>query len=284
MKKAILFLFCIIALTSCDKIEGPYRETKVIPNDSIIDDSVRVRKVLVEDYTGHLCGNCPEAARKLDSIMHEIPGKVIPLAIHAGYFAGTPAGNYSYDFKVPESIELDNYFGISTAGNPNGMVNRSGHSNQTHIIPFTSWKDSVQIKLARPADASFDLSVNYASTTRSVTCTTKVEMLKDMSQTLKLCVYLTEDSIIQYQKDYSRPSGQQDISNYVHMHALRGSLNGTWGEAINSAPVTANQVITKSHSYTLPTAYVANHCNIVVFVYNSVTNEVIQADMKPLVP
>ncbi len=284
MYKALVFFTLASLFIACDKVEGPYRETNTsTPDDTTSGGVVKVRKVLVEDYTGHLCGNCPAAAQALDSIVHNNEGKVIPLAVHAGYFARVLSGNYSYDFRTPESVDLDNFFGISTAGNPNGMVNRSGFASQTHIIAYTVWKDSVQSKLSRPAEASFELSVAYNSTTRAITCTTKVEFLKDISEPLKLCVYLTEDSIVQYQTDYAQPSGQQDVSGYVHMHALRTSLNSVWGEAVTTGPVVKDQTFTKNHTYTIPANYVDHNCNIVVFVYNTVTNEVIQADMKPVV-
>lgn len=282
MKKAFIILF-ISAFVSCDKIDGPYRETSTGGGDTTVNVTIHPRKILVEDYTGHLCGNCPYAAKALDSLVHANEGRVIPVAVHAGYFARTLAGNYSYDFKVQESVDLDNFFGISSAGNPNGMVNRTGYPSSTHIIPYTVWKDSVKVKLTRPADATFDLNVGYTASTRTLTCNTKVSFLKDFSEPLKLCVYLTEDSIIQYQTDYSKPSGQQDVSNYVHMHALRTSLNSVWGEAVTTGPVTKGQEFTKTHTYTIPANYVDHNCHVVVFIYNTVTQEVIQADMKAIV-
>jgi hypothetical protein len=282
---AILFLFAIIAFTACDKVKPPYGQPKdVTPVDSGgVTDSIRPRKVLVEDYTGHKCGNCPIAARVLDSIMHRNEGKVIPIAIHAGDFAKPYSGNYTYDFRTPESTALDLFFGISNAGNPNGMVNRSGYPAQAHIIPYTSWNDSVTAMLARPAEASFKILIGYNASTRNITCTTDVEILKDRSDTLKLCVFLTEDSIIQYQTDYTLPSGQQDVANYVHMHALRGSLNTTYGEQLNTGALTKDQILSRTYSYTIPASYNDRHCNIVTFVYNARTYQVIQADMKRVI-
>ena len=40
-----------------------------------------VKKVLIEDYTGHLCSFCPDAARELDVILDVYPNAV-GLAIH----------------------------------------------------------------------------------------------------------------------------------------------------------------------------------------------------------
>lgn len=277
--KRILVVLCVLALSlqSCDKIEGPYRE--VVPIDTA-GIEVFQRKVLVEDYTGHKCGNCPEAAstaKQIDSIYH---GKVVSIAIHAGYFS-TPStsGNYTYDFRTPEGNAIDAFFGISAAGNPNGMVNRKGYPGQ-HIKAMTDWTSLVQSELALPTEAGIKIANTYNSSTRQLSSSIEVKFLTAQTDSFKLVVYLTEDSIIGYQKDYTLPAGQQDIPNYVHMHALRGSMNGVWGETIASGTISVNQVFTKSYSFTLPTAWKEKNVNVVPVLYRINTYEVLQADEK----
>ena len=55
----LLFAFLI----SCDEVKNPLK-----PNNGKCGDEtlpVPIRKILVEDYTGHTCGNCPRAAEKI---------------------------------------------------------------------------------------------------------------------------------------------------------------------------------------------------------------------------
>ena len=52
--RATLAIMVATILNSCDKVEGPVKEVLPPPSGN--------RKVLVEDYTGHRCGNCPRAA------------------------------------------------------------------------------------------------------------------------------------------------------------------------------------------------------------------------------
>ena len=75
MKKYITLLSIIITISACDKIEGPY----IINSDSYVNPD---KKVLVEDFTGHLCPNCPDAARELEAIHDIYPGQIISMAIH----------------------------------------------------------------------------------------------------------------------------------------------------------------------------------------------------------
>jgi len=55
----IAFAFSIV-ITSCDVLEGPFDEQ--VNNN--IDTTKPLRKILLEDYTGHTCGNCPCAAEE----------------------------------------------------------------------------------------------------------------------------------------------------------------------------------------------------------------------------
>src|SRR5688572_579237 len=135
--KSCLLIFAVITWQACDKVSPPYKETVAAATGS--------RKVLVEDYTGHKCGNCPRASTTIYDLKATYGDNLIIMAIHAGQFATTlPAGApyYTYDFRTPEGNELDTDFGISTAGNPNGMVNRRVVDGSI-IISSTKWVSEV---------------------------------------------------------------------------------------------------------------------------------------------
>ena len=105
MKLNIKYLFgaaILLLIQACDKIEAPYREgavvvsgtndsTVVIGSDTIVfpsDTASPRKKVLVEDYTGHLCGNCPYAGLLLNDTLRGIYGdKFITVSVHSGFFA-----------------------------------------------------------------------------------------------------------------------------------------------------------------------------------------------------
>ena len=75
MKKYLVLLSSILIITSCDVEDGPF----ITDYDSYVNPE---KKVLIEDFTGHLCPNCPDAARELDAI-HDIYGdQIIGMAIH----------------------------------------------------------------------------------------------------------------------------------------------------------------------------------------------------------
>jgi hypothetical protein len=86
-----------------------------------------------------------------------------------------------------------------------------------------------------------------------------------------------EDSIVGKQL---LPTG--DDLNYVHRHVFRKTLNGTWGEEINTAALAPEEVITKSYSVKLDEAYNDKQCYIIAYVANTDSKEVLQVIEKKI--
>lgn len=268
---------------ACDKVEPPFEENPAIIDTGGIDSTIIYqRKVLVEDFTGHVCGNCPQAAIALQGIMDRKGEKIVPLAIHAGYFA-LPETDYPEDFRCNEGNDLDNFFGNSAAGNPNGMVNRRGYASLTHIKFHSNWEGVIDSLLLLPADAHIEITTTYDAANRKLNADVKTKFLNNLtiasSAKFKLAVYLSEDSIIASQKDYSQTP--EHISNYVFRHVLRGSMNSTWGEELAGDAIIKDSEFIKTYSnYVLNQNWNDKHLYIIAFVYRSDTYEVIQAEEK----
>lgn len=286
MKSIFIFLFVSILFISCDKVDGPFRENAesggtVDTSGTASDGFTRFRKVLVEDYTGHKCGNCPEAGNAANNLNTLFGKKAVVVAIHAGFFATPSAtGMYSYNFTTPVGNNLDNFFAISKAGNPNGMVNRKGHPNNKHIIPYSAWDDSVQSISKNAPNALLKISNSYNETNNTVSTTVNSKFLSNLTGEYKLSVYLVEDSIINWQKDYSK--SPSDNPNYAHRHVFRGAFNNSaWGETVVSGAITdTNKVYTKSYNLVLGTDWKPKKAYVVAFIYNSTTYEILQVEER----
>lgn len=278
LKFVLSVAFFAVAFFSCDKIEAPYKETITI--DTTSTDSVTyIRKVLVEDYTGHTCGNCPEAAQVLDTLLSSYKDRVVAMAVHAGSFANvSTTGIYTYNFKTSEGTELDNFFGISNAGNPNGMINRKGYSDLQHIIFHTDWTSKVDEELKKAPSAHIALTLDYNSGSRSLKVAAKSLFLQNLDGNFKLCLFVTEDSIIGAQKDYRFSGAASNLTSYKHKHVLRTSINSVWGEVIASGSVKINDEFLKEYTVSLKSDWNDKKCHVVAFIYNSATYEVIQAE------
>jgi len=263
-------------LVACDIVQPPYRETP-----TSVPDTAQAT-VLLEDYTGFRCGNCPEAHERAEELRQLYGNRLIVISVHAGFFARPTAPPYTYDFRNPVAEELDRFFKISQAGNPNGMVNRRGYPTG-HILGKDRWAAAIATELQRNAPLSLSLEAELDTTSRLVTIEVTVRYLQPGAPDHYLALYVVEDSVIQYQLDYRR--NPPDIPNYVHRFVLRDGVLGPWGEALDPTGAPAGAVLQRQYTYRLPPDKDWNpyHCSIVAFVHRyGTTYEVLQAASTPL--
>jgi len=280
MRLALIFSSLLLFFMACDKIEGPYA-TK--PGNTPTDTStldIPIRKVLIEDFTGHSCGNCPRAAEALNAIASLYPKEVVAVAVHVGFFASAdPVGYYTADYKSQVGNELDQTFGNAAAGLPNGLINRKSFDGNS-ILQHAAWASKTTELLASPPDLWIKNQLDYNPSSRSLSINTTTKVLNNIDAPLNIVHYITEDSIQSPQKDYSHPDGK--IIDYYHRHMLRGSANGTWGIPLGNGVYTSNSEITSNAQITIPSNWFDKKCAVVTIIYNTLTKEVIQADEKKI--
>lgn len=278
--QSVLAVALVISFASCDKVEGPYKKsnTPVTPGP----DTPLVRKVLVEDYTGHKCGNCPRASKSLYNLKQLYGDRLIIMGIHAGSFAtilppGAPY--YTTDFRTQTGNDLDTDFGISLAGNPNGMVNRRMVSG-SYIISSTAWSTEVANVLSStdPVPVKLTIETSFDATSRQLQVDVTSEFFTTLSGTHKLCVFMIEDSIVDWQKDYDVIPN--DVPDYTHREVLRGSMNGTYGAVV--APTTEGSSSTLTYTSTLNASWNEDQFSVIAFIYDEATKEIIQVEQKHL--
>ena len=251
--------------TACSHIDEADRLTviNVVEKDTItVPDTIvpfdpfapQGRHVLIEDFTGQDCVNCPNAT-DLIAQMQEMYGhdRIIAVGIHSGPLGVKPEKN-------PEGLATSlgdtyyNYWQIEMQ--PYGVINRSDGTLSTDW-----WAAKVNWDLSEEQP---DPSVNIwaeatIGTDRKATIDITVAAFEFM--TGKLQLWMVEDGIVAFQK---MPDGTTN-HEYVHNHVLRDAINGPWGEDI-----TLNAGETKQFSYTydVPEQWNAKNLRVVAFTYN----------------
>lgn len=259
-------------LLSCDKVEEPYIKENVWAPTG--------RKVLLEDYTGHKCVNCPSAALTANELIEKYQDYLIVISIHAGYFAEpSSSGDYTYDFTCPVGNELNDYFEI--VSNPSGMVNRKEY-NENLLLGVDDWAGAVGVEINKYPDAEITIENIFNQQNRMLNTSIEIKFLLDMEGIYRLCAYITEDSIIAPQMNNDNNIGPvPDILDYVHKHVLRGSVNGTWGDVITNENITAESVFTLNYNdFEINSIWNEHNCSVIAFIYNEETKEIIQAEEK----
>lgn len=260
-------LAVLLLVTSCDVIENPIQEGGVIPPP---DTATYTQNVLLEDYTGHVCGNCPAAADDADSIQQRFGSdRVIVVGVHAGPFART-SSSYPTDWTCPESVELDNTFRISRAGNPNGLVNRTERSGK-FILSKDDWPPATVVELAKEPRLGILAEASWDEDTKTVVVDVDLKFLKEGTIDYHLVGWVIENGLVGDQLDYRQTPSH--VEDFEFEHVLRTSINGTWGERLSAVPVSAGTEMQKQLVFQFPSDkdWKPENCDIVVFVHQHQT-------------
>jgi hypothetical protein len=289
MKKIFFFLIFFSVLSSCDIIEDPYIQLGAngctVPEPAFTPRTSPVRKVLVEDITGHRCGNCPRAAEKVHDLIVAHPDQVVAISVHSelsGYFTSPlgDTGKYSYDFRTELGKEIDEKFGVSAVGLPNGLINRIKSGN-TAVVPYTQWENKVTNLLNTPPVMDVQIKNFYDASDSSLCSYVYAEALQNMNGTFKVVCYLVENDFINWQKDYAYPG--EDIQTYHHEHVLRTSLSTYWGTLLANV-IDAGASFVNGYSIKFNhDRWKIDNCYVIAFVYNEDTDEVIQAEQQKVI-
>ncbi|MBI4646842.1 MAG: Omp28 family outer membrane lipoprotein [Bacteroidia bacterium] len=270
-----IFILTLVICLSCDKVEPPYKT--VIHQNGNTDTVVKIKKLLLEDFTGHTCKNCPDAHQVMRDLENIYKEQLIAIGIHVGEYAEPVPNFFPPDYRTSAGDELDGYFNISNSGLPKGMVNRKEYDGSL-ILGYDAWGSAIENILQDTVPEIFlTITNSYNSSTRQLSASIKTEFLENFSTLLKLAVYLTEDSIVSPQQD-----GSQIVQDYIHRHVLRTALNSTWGDNITSVQVNINDTIVKNYTITLDNEWVDSRCAVISFVYDDNTKEIIQAEIMEL--
>jgi thiol-disulfide isomerase/thioredoxin len=267
-------------------VEAPYKDGDLNPVDTTDTTAekmpVFVQKVLVEDYTGFTCGHCPKAADEAKRLHNEYGDRIVIMGVHAGDFAN-PKGSYTYNFKTPMGDEWNTFFKIIAY--PAGMINRIGFPEKKNMLAYTAWRSKVDVAVNKKDSlVAMSLEPTYDAANRMISLKVLTGFLKAADTNTYLSVHLVEDSIVNYQLDY-RNETAPNIPDYVHMHVLRHSLNGTWGDRISPTAIPAGKVFKRTYTYQIPAGkdWKPEHMKVVAYVHKyKSTYEVINADEAKL--
>jgi len=277
----LTYLFAIaFLLHSCDIVDPPYKTT----NDGGGGEE-GLTKVLIEDYTGHGCVNCPGAAVTAEELQGVYGTQVVIMSVHAGFFA-TPdyGGNplFADNFTTEAGDTWDAYFGISDAGNPNGMINRIP-TGGNYILGPGSWPTAVSDLVNQPAYATLDINTEYNAASRELHIETKTNFINEVLGDFMITVCITEDSVVAAQANNDQTIGPVPIdTNYVNNHMLRGAVNGAWGERLSDSDIVTGFDYINNYTITLDPAWVAKHCHVVAFVADNDIKSILQVEEAPV--
>jgi len=209
-------------LAACDYIAEDERliydpiMSDVNMDDNKDDEQPKLTKrvVLLEDFTGQRCSNCPTATNVIEQLQKACGDALVAVAIHGGDQALFSNAKI-IGLRTEMADEYYNYWKLQYK--PVGLINR--HSP----IKPDFWATAVKEELTKPAPLRLEGTAVLAG--EEVSIHLKAEGT-DGTVTGKLQVWLLEDGIQTLQL---MPDGTAN-QTYTHNHVLRTAVNGTWGE------------------------------------------------------
>lgn len=255
------FIFTLIAavvlFAACD----------VIPESERLGQGpekvVSARKVLLLDFTGQKCPNCPDAAAIVADLTAAYPRNVVAVGMYPdGHGLALPAA-LPVSLSTQEAMDYLSYYGTSNENLPCGVINGRKFGDK-YIQDKDSWTSLVlEERLVEP-DCFVDL-VYTPGPTHKVDVTLTPQIKFDYNVSLQL--WLIENGIKSTQ---SFKEGAK--SDYEHNHAFRKCLNPLWGDELGNIV----EPTTKSYSFDIDSKYVVDNCSVVAVLINTETKEVVQ--------
>ncbi len=251
--KSIFLLLLISTIYSCEE-----NRRVIVP---FVPEGDRV--ILLEEFTGKGCTNCPKGSREIENLLTLFPDNLVAVSLHAGFFANPaifPLGQY--DLRTDEGEVIIDYLGLPD-GYPSGVVNRTLF-NGTRQLGANEWSSAIsqQIQVAPAVDLAIIKEYNEA--TRELVVTVNGIGKEVVTGSITLSVMLTESGIIDAQDDQEAGG---IVLDYVHKHVLRDMMTPATGESIVSN-ISVGQTISQTYSITLDPSWVADNMEIIAFVSN----------------
>ncbi len=257
---AIPFLFA-----SCDSFEESER-LEILEGET--QESTPITKIqteqalLIEDFTGWDCPNCPEGTEILNQLKATYGERLVVTAIHAGPFARPKADNNHVDFRTPYGDALMSQFNITSF--PYGVFNRQWTDQRGNWATKTAEYFS-----SMPHLINISLGVEIAGDL--IIVSTQCEAVEAITDELMITLYLVESGIEGIQNDHG--THIEYVFNHVLRSGARIDLPLTQGKT------SKGDVVKKNYFFDLKNTNVVkpNECSVVVLVTKA-SGEVVQVN------
>jgi hypothetical protein len=233
------------------------------------------KNILIEEFTGVKCVQCPEGHAIAQSIADAHNGRVEIVSIHSGFYA-VPFPFSLYNFKIPEGTAIENLIGPASFY-PTAGIDRKLFSGQTDILLDKNfWAGNAAAQLQEPLKVKINFNNTYNPSERKLTANISLAYLEEITDAQSITVLITENDIIDAQET---PQGVDTF--YVHKHVLRAVLTNAIGDLITES-TPAGAIINRSYTFTLPAAWNDTKCRVVAFVARNTSDskEVLQVNAK----
>ena len=270
-----VILFALAAGTiGCDEIEDPVIPITTNYLDEVYGDAPSfeplpqgdaVKRVLVEDFTAHQCGNCPAAGVIAEGMAADYAGRVSVMAIHAGNLAVTDDGYFDTDWTTEEGDVF--WDQLDFQANPLGRINRIGGVGA--FWPPAQWEEQAVNEMAIDPAVGLQYDYEWVPANGHLNLHLHGTFYEDVAGPIQVAWLILESHIIDYQLDYS--ADPEVVEDYEFNHVLRGSVHGALGIGFGDVAVgaSAGDVAKQSATFTWDETWVIENATVLAVVLDA---------------
>lgn len=263
------------------------------------------RKVVLEEYTGSECSNCPLGIRAIENIQELYPGMLIPICVRT----------YSNDKLGIGMGAYSSFLGMSAA--PSGRLNRGyitspmvsadmdyrfsgvGLTDANGVEPLV-WLDYFRQAIAESSDLSVDFVSKLDEATGKINVNAQVKSALNMERTsYNLFAVIVENDLTTYQANGFSSIKDPDLGEWgyggkyaqstVYPYNAMDVARGTWGTTFNGTggliPADLKADLTYSADISIPlpaTVQNPDNCDVIVMVIDAGKGTVVNANVCPV--
>ncbi len=303
MKKYLLLTgsVCLLLFNACKEI-GPAIDFRSDAVDTLFGEraydtsysgpvpAAEPKKVLVEEYTGVRCPNCPAGATILKNYANANPGKIVIVALHSGSLTEPISGKSKYNFSNPEVQNLvNNYLGENTPNKPAAAIDRRVIGTGMFVVNRDQWPTYIGQRSALSSPVNLSVTSKYDSAFKKVVVKVKVIYTQTVTQNQHISLWVVEHKIIDAQYD-----GTELIPSYEHNHVFRDFITPVSGVRILSGESSKTPGIVYERQFVYEPKFFSDsaldhwnldNCTIVAVVHNDESgnkevSQVMEVDLK----
>ncbi len=243
-------------------------------------DAPVARKVLVEEFTGAKCPNCPDAREQLKAVADANPNRLIIMEMHpSDHPLGHPVAKIAkYNFNVQDVSDIFKsiFRGYFPLGIPTAGIDRVVEGGEI-LIKRLSWASVLNSRLDTESPIKLTLDNSYDAAKASGIVKVNVSYTKAVNTRNYISIAVIEDNIVDPQEF---PNHIDTFYNFKHV--FRKSFASAGGTEIlgNISTKEPGRVYEGSFKYTIDPSWKPENCRIIVWLHNNDANtkEVLQAE------
>ena len=219
------------------------------------------RVVLLEEFTGKGCTNCPKGSREIENLLAIYDSNLVVVSIHAGFFANPEFFKVGeFDLRTEEGEDIFAMLGPNI-GYPAGVVDRI-RFNGGYQHGQQAWADFIQQEVEKDPKVEFTVARSYDSATRSLSVTVQGVAKEQLSGEVRISVMITENGIVDAQDDQEAGG---IVDDYVHKHVLRGMATPFDGAPVSNG-LAVGETFEGTYEMMISEDWNDSMCDVLVFV------------------